>query len=93
MANNLPDRFKAGYISFSNYTSNVFKAEKYPRLESWVENGEIACNETALESSLPLQISKKEMNGKEYCIASSSEGATGSIYTQYSYNTVMIMFM
>lgn len=88
-ANNLPDIFKAGYISFSNYVSNVFKAEEYPRLESWVENGEIACNETPLESSLLLRISKKEMNGKKYCIASSSEGAAGSVYAQYSYTTVI----
>lgn len=86
---NLPDSFKASYISFQNYSSNIFKAEEYPKLESWVENGEIECNETPLESSLPLRISKKEINGQKYCIGASSEGAAGSVYTQYAYTTVI----
>ncbi|MGI5827236.1 MAG: hypothetical protein ACOX0H_02000 [Patescibacteria group bacterium] len=86
---NLPDSFKANYISFQNYSSNIFKAEEYPKLESWVENGEIACNETPLESSLPLRISKKEINGHKYCIGASSEEAAGSVYTQYAYTTVI----
>ena len=86
---NLPDSFKANYISFQNYGSNVFKAEEYPKLESWVENGEIECDETPLESSLPLRISKKEINGQKYCIGASSEGAAGSVYTQYAYTTVI----
>lgn len=86
---NLPDSFKANYISFQNYGSNVFKAEEYPKLESWVENGEIECNETPLESSLPLRISKKKINSQKYCIGASSEGAAGSVYTQYAYTTVI----
>lgn len=85
----LPESFKASYISFQNYSSNIFKAEEYPKLESWVENGQIECNETPLESSLPLRISKKEINGQKYCIGASSEGAAGSVYTQYAYTTVI----
>lgn len=86
---NLPTSFKASYISFSDYISNVFTAEQYPKLESWVENGEIECQETPLESSLPLRIGKRVINGQKYCIAASSEGAAGSVYTQYSYSTVI----
>ncbi len=86
---NLPDSFKASYISFSNYASNVFKAEEYPKLESWPEKGEIECNKTPLESSLPLRISKTEINSRKYCVSASSEGAAGSVYTQYSYTTVI----
>ena len=89
LESNLPDSFKANYISFQNYGSNIFKAEEYPKLESWVENGEIECNETPMESSLPLRISKREINGQKYCIGASSEGAAGSVYTQYSYTTVI----
>lgn len=85
----LPDSFKADYISFQNYGSNIFKTEEYPKLESWVENGQIECDETPLESSLPLRISKKEINGQKYCIGASSEGAAGSVYTQYAYTTVI----
>ncbi|MGI6348223.1 MAG: hypothetical protein ACOXZ1_03475 [Patescibacteria group bacterium] len=86
---NLPDSFKASYISFQNYGSNVFKVEEYPKLESWVENSEIECDETPLESSLPLRISKRQVNGQKYCIGASSEGAVGSVYTQYAYTTVI----
>jgi hypothetical protein len=86
---NLPDSFEASYISFQNYSSNIFKAEEYPKLESWVENGEIECDETPLESSLPLRVNKKEINGQKYCISASSEGAAGSVYTQYTYTTVI----
>lgn len=89
LESNLPDSFKANYISFQNYSSNIIKAEEYPKLESWVENGEIECNETPMESSLPLRISKKEINGQKYCIGASSEGAAGSVYTQYAYTTVI----
>lgn len=86
---NLPDSFKASYISFQNYGSNVFNVEEYPKLESWVENSEIECDETPLESSLPLRISKRQINGQKYCIGASSEGAVGSVYTQYAYTTVI----
>ncbi len=89
LASNLPDSFKANYISFQNYGSNIFKAEEYPKLEFWVENGEIECNETPSESSLPLRISKREISGRKYCIGASSEGAAGSVYTQYAYTTVI----
>lgn len=89
LESNLPNSFKANYVSFQNYTLNIFKAEEYPRLESWVENGQIECEETPLESSLALRISKKEINEQKYCIAAFSEGAAGSVYTQYSYTTVI----
>ncbi|HZJ40768.1 MAG TPA: hypothetical protein VFD16_00700 [Candidatus Saccharimonadales bacterium] len=85
----LPDSFKADYISFQNYGSGIFKVAEYPHLESWVENGEIECNETPLESSLSPRIRKQEINGKKYCIGASSEGAAGSVYTQYAYTTVI----
>ena len=85
----LPDSFKADYISFQNYGSGIFKVTEYPRLESWVENGQIECDETPSESSLPLRTNKKETNGQKYCISASSEGAAGSVYTQYAYTTVM----
>lgn len=89
MESSLPDSFKADYISFSNYNLGVHLASNYPHLESWVENGEIDCQETPLESSLPLRIRKRELNGRKYCIAASSEGAAGSVFTQHSYSTVV----
>jgi hypothetical protein len=89
LESNLPDSFKANYISFQDYSLNVFEVEEYSKLEFWVENGEIECNETSLESSLSLRISKKDINGQKYCIGAFSEGAAGSVYTQYTYITVI----
>jgi hypothetical protein len=85
----LPTSFKADYISFQNYVLSIYKTEEYPKLESWVENGEIECDETSLESSLPLRTSKKEINNRKYCISAFSEGAAGSVYTEYAYTTVI----
>ncbi|HZJ41873.1 MAG TPA: hypothetical protein VFD51_02565 [Patescibacteria group bacterium] len=85
----LPSSFKAEYISFQNYSSGIFKAENYPPAEFKVLNGEIECEETGLGSSLPLRISKKEINGNKYCIGAFSEGAAGSVYTEYAYSTVI----
>ncbi len=86
---NLPNSFTANFISFSNYSLEIFKAMEYPKLESWVNNGEIGCEVTPLESSLPLRMSKKEINGRQYCIGAFSEGAAGSVYTEYAYATVV----
>jgi hypothetical protein len=85
----LPNSFKADYISFQNYSLGIFSVAEYPRLEFWIENGEIECDETNLESSLPLRISQKELNGHKYCMAAFSEGAAGSVYTEYAYSTVI----
>ncbi|PIR95433.1 hypothetical protein COT93_02315 [Candidatus Falkowbacteria bacterium CG10_big_fil_rev_8_21_14_0_10_37_18] len=92
--NNLPDSFKADYISFSNYGSNIFKIEDYRMPGLSIVNGEIDCQETipnpsvvALTSSVIT--SKKEINGKKYCVMYSIEGAAGSVFTQNAYTTVI----
>jgi hypothetical protein len=36
---------------------------------------------------LPVRILKKTINGQEYCIKVSSQGAAGSIYKKYTYAT------
>lgn len=85
----LPDSFKAEYVSFQDYGLGIFDVSEYPRLESWVESGEIECDATAPESSLPLRMTKQEIAGQKYCIGAFSEGAAGSIYTEYIYTTVI----
>lgn len=84
----LIDRF-SDYISFRDYGTDIHLSSDYPRLESWVENGQIECDETPLESNNSPLIRKRELNGKKYCIASSSEGAAGSIEKYYVYTTVI----
>jgi hypothetical protein len=92
--NNLPDSFKADYISFSNYASNIFKIKDYRMPGLSVVNGEIDCQETIPNPSVgtltsSVITSKKEINGKKYCVMYSIEGAAGSVFTQNAYTTVI----
>src|SRR5680860_704505 len=91
---NFSDSIKTDYISISNYNSNVFKIENYRMPGLSVVNGEIDCEETSLDPSLGILTSKvitskKEINGKKYCVMYSIEGAAGSIFTQNAYTTVI----
>jgi len=93
-ANNLPDSFKANYISFSDYGSNIFKIEDYHMPGLSVVNGEIDCKETDPNPSAgaltnEVITSKKEINSKKYCVMYSIEGAAGSVFTQNAYTTVI----
>lgn len=84
-----PETLKANYISFQDYSFSIFEVDKYKGTEFSVENREINCNITNQASSLPLRISKSEINGQKYCIGAFSEGAAGSVYTEYAYATVI----
>jgi hypothetical protein len=91
---NLPDSFKADYISFSNFSSNIFKIEDYHMPGLSIVNGEIDCEETNLSPSVStltnkVMTSKKEINGKRYCVMYSIEGAAGSVFTQNAHTTVI----
>lgn len=92
--NDLPDSFKANYISFSDYILNIIKVADYKMPGLSVINGEIDCEETDRQISLASLSSgvitdEKEINGKKYCVMFSIEGATGSIFTQNAYTTVI----
>jgi len=41
-----------------------------------------------IESDLPSRTAKRRIDGRIYCIESLSEGAAGTIYTQYTYSTI-----
>ncbi|MDD3778328.1 MAG: hypothetical protein PHH52_03050 [Patescibacteria group bacterium] len=86
----LPDSFKASYISFHNYSQKEVPSSSYPRLESWVENGEIECEESPAESSSSFRVNKKEINGQKYCIAAYTENNLEPAQTQYAYTTVIL---
>lgn len=92
--NNLPDSFRADYISFSNYVSNIFKIKDYRMPGLSVINGEIDCEETIANPGVGVLTSevitsKKEINSKKYCVMYSIEGAAGSVFTQNAYTTVI----
>ena len=52
------------------------------------EASELVCNQTAMESSVSERVYKDNVNGQEYCVTASSQGAAGSVYTEYSYSTI-----
>ncbi len=45
------------------------------------------CTEAGVETARAGQSSKELINGREYCVTRTSEGAAGSTYTQYAYAT------
>lgn len=94
VVSSLPNSFKADYISFSNYASNIFKIEDYRMPGISIVNGEIDCEETDLGPSIArlsreVTTIKKEINGKKYCVMYSAEGAASAIFSQNAYTTVI----
>lgn len=85
----LPESFKADYVSFSYYNLGEYLISDYPALESWVENGEIECNETSSWSSQSLQVRQRELGDRKYCVAYTNQSSAGPLYTEYSYSTVI----
>jgi hypothetical protein len=65
----------------------VNEEEKYPP-KFKISEGQIDCKKTSSESGLPFRIVKRKIEGRIYCIESLSEGAAGTIYTQYAYFTI-----
>ncbi|MBA7533108.1 hypothetical protein ES705_25343 [subsurface metagenome] len=76
------------YIGSQNWKVKIVnEEEKYPT-KFKITEGQIDCKETSSESgSLPRTV-KRKIDGRIYCIESSSEGAVGTIYTQYTYSTI-----
>lgn len=56
-----------------------------PKLQ--VESGPFYCTPGGEETSRAGQTARKTISGKDYCVTKVTEGAAGSIYTQYAYAT------
>ena len=65
----------------------VNEEEKYPP-KFKITEGQIDCKKTSSESGLLFRTVKRKIDGRIYCIESLSEGAAGTIYTQYTYSTI-----
>jgi len=65
----------------------VNEEEKYPP-KFKITEGQIDCKKTSSESGLLFRTVKRRIDGRIYCIESASEGAAGTIYTQYTYSTI-----
>ena len=53
-----------------------------------IKKGELKCLTTPEESSFSKRFYQQNINGRTYCIRAESEGAAGSVYTDYSYYTI-----
>jgi hypothetical protein len=65
----------------------VDEEEKYPP-KFKINEGQIDYKITSSESDLLSGTAKRSIDGRIYCIESVSEGAAGTIYTQYIYSTI-----
>jgi len=71
-----PENLSAVYIS---------PVEWPPKIS--LSPGIFSCAETPAESSLPSRIAKRLVDNRLYCVEAVSEGAAGSVYTDYTYTT------
>ena len=61
----------------------------WPPVITISEASELVCNETPMESSVSQErVYRENIDGQEYCISALSQGAAGSVYTEYSYSTI-----
>lgn len=76
------------YIGSQNWKLIIVnEEEKYPP-KFKITEGQIDCKETSSESGSLPRTEKRKIDGRIYCIESLSEGAVGTIYTQYAYSTI-----
>ncbi len=76
------------YIGSQDWKVNIVnEKENYP-LKFRITEGQIDCTITSSENALLTSTAKRRIDGRIYCIESTSEGAAGTIYTQYAYSTI-----
>ncbi|MDX9893166.1 MAG: hypothetical protein RB292_02010 [Patescibacteria group bacterium] len=74
-----PKKLTAQYISTVDWPPVVTLSDSVHQL---------ICDETSPESSLPQRVMRRQVDDRIYCVEALSEGAAGSVYTQYSYSTI-----
>jgi len=92
--NNTPE----GWVTFTDRSLNlsfnypVKLMTEYTSSVNWppkisVSTGSFTCPETAPTNSLPARVSRRLVDNRVYCLEAMSEGAAGSVYTDYIYTT------
>ncbi len=90
LENNSYKIFDPEYISSQEWKTRIISLDdKYPPKFSIV-NGEIDCE---VRDDIFNKTKKKVIDKQVYCIEESSEGAAGSIYTEYAYSTIKEDFL
>lgn len=68
-------------------TAKYITTAVWPPKVAFLASNQLACEETPAESSLPTRVARRLVGAKEYCVSASSEGAAGSVFTEYTYTT------
>lgn len=69
--------------------TKYISGQVWPPVITIFEASELVCNETPMESSASQErVYRENIDGQEYCISALSQGAAGSVYTEYSYSTI-----
>ena len=75
------------FSEIENINTKYISGQVWPPEIYISEASDFICEETPKESSVNKRVYKENINGQEYCISAFSEGAAGSVYTEYSYST------
>jgi hypothetical protein len=78
----------AEYIGSQDWKVNMVNEEENYPPKFKITEGQIDYKITSSESGLLTSTAKRRIDGRIYCIESTSEGAAGTIYTQYAYSTI-----
>lgn len=76
------------YFSLYNFELLVKDTKNLINSDILDETGQIKCEDDLLSSQAKREV-KKTINDLDYCLKASSEGAAGSVYTSYSYQTIV----
>ena len=76
------------YIGSQNWKVNILNEEENYPPKFKITEGQIDYKITSSESGLLSETAKRRIDGQIYYIESTSEGAAGTIYTQYAYSTM-----
>jgi len=76
------------YIGSQDWKVIIVNEEEKCPPEFKINEGQRDCKIISSESELLSETAKRSIDGRIYCIESLSEGAAGTIYTQYIYSTI-----
>jgi len=83
----IPGGMVTRYISFHDRKTRSFgEDENFPEYVR-VANGQVECA-PAIATGTDPGIKEKEIDGRQYCVRKTSEGAAGKIYREYDYATL-----
>jgi membrane-bound inhibitor of C-type lysozyme len=85
-----PESLEEKYVSLQKWPPEIkiLANKNYWPSGIEIENGELKCQTTLEESSVSKRFYQQNINGRIYCIRAESEGAAGSVFTDYTYYTI-----